>query len=216
MESKYNYIIVLFKNKEKKKIIKKFITKDRATTFFDDKINNSPIFGKMVENGELCSFELGLLESVRVNKNYTYFAKDEFGRQNRIQLDSPDYNIIKINSYSVEELIYDLQKNKKITITQFNRLYLPKGSVKLISKLNNKVIVQNENNFNIFSLKTEFDCDRFLDVLENYMISNGRIDSIIVKDSSSDQKKYLYDLLSKNGFSKSSLYRKSTKFKKLN
>ena len=33
-----NYLIVLFKNKERKKIINKFVTFDRAKSFYDKKI----------------------------------------------------------------------------------------------------------------------------------------------------------------------------------
>lgn len=212
MKSKYNYLIVLFKNKEKKKIIKKYVTKDKALDFYNKKIKSQPIFGKNVENGEFCNFEIGLLESSENSGNNYYFNKDEFGRQNRIKLDDPNFNIIKINPFLVEEFIYDQQKLKKISFDFFIKTYLPKNFIKLVSKLNNKVIVQNDNNFNIFTLKNDFDCDRFLDVLQNYMIYNKRLDSLIVKDSSSNQKKYLYDLLSKNGFSKTSLYRKSTTF----
>jgi hypothetical protein len=214
MESKYNYLVVHFKNKEKKKIIKKFVTKEKALDFYNKKIKENPIFSKLVENNEFASFELGLLESTNIKVHNTYFAKDDLGRQNRIILDSPDFNIIKINDYLIEELIYDQQKRKKISIESLIKTYLPKNTIKLISKLNNKFVVQNDNEFNIFTLKNEFDCERFLDVLQDYMISKNRIDCIIVKDSSSEQKKYLYDLLSENGFSKSSLYRKSTTFNK--
>ena len=63
---------------------------------------------------------------------------------------------------------------KKISFDFFIKTYLPKNFIKLVSKLNNKVIVQNDNNFNIFTLKNDFDCDRFLDVLQNYMIYNKK------------------------------------------
>ena len=96
MESKYNYLVILFKNKEKKKIIKKFVTKEKALDFYNKKIKENPIFSKLVENNEFASFELGLLESTNIKVHNTYFAKDDLGRQNRIILDSPDFNIIKI------------------------------------------------------------------------------------------------------------------------
>ena len=58
------YLIVLFKNKERKKIIKKFKTLDRAKMFFEKKINENQIyFDKKVENGKSCDFELGLIET---------------------------------------------------------------------------------------------------------------------------------------------------------
>jgi len=57
------YLIVLFKNKERKKIIKKFKTLSRAKEFFKSKVKDSNyIFDKRIENGKDCIFELGLLE----------------------------------------------------------------------------------------------------------------------------------------------------------
>ena len=49
-----NYIVVLFKNKSKKKIINKFITSNKAKKFYDELIekSNSVIFSKEFENGE--------------------------------------------------------------------------------------------------------------------------------------------------------------------
>lgn len=211
MDSKYNYVVVLFKNKERKKIINKFVTKNRCYEFYNEMIKNTFRFEKVVENGEHCNFELAILKRGNLD---SFFVKDDFGRNVKVDLDDDEFSIVKIKDFSIEEFIYDQQKLKKISFDAFIKNYLPKKVVKLVSKLNNKVIVQNDNTFNIFTLKNDFDCDRFLNVLQDYMIVNKRLDCIIVRDSSNNQKKYLYELLSKNGFSKSSLYRKSTTFTK--
>ena len=51
-----NYIVVLFKNKKKKKIIKKFITFNRAKLFYDKLVSESQevIFDFEVEAGIVC------------------------------------------------------------------------------------------------------------------------------------------------------------------
>jgi len=60
------YLIVLFKNKERKKIIKKFKTFENAKKFYDKMIKeNTIVFNKEVENGKDCFFELGLMEKIR-------------------------------------------------------------------------------------------------------------------------------------------------------
>jgi len=58
-----NYLVVLFKNKKKKKIIKKFVTLSRAKNYFEELINksNEVIFEVLVENGKDCKFELALI-----------------------------------------------------------------------------------------------------------------------------------------------------------
>ena len=206
------YLIVLFKNKERKKIIKKFKTYQRAKEFFDNQIkNNNVIFEKGVENGKLCSFEIGLLEKDSINFD-SYFIKDILGRQIKVNIDDPDYKILKISRYSVEEFIYDISKNKKISIDKFISEYLKRGSIKLISKLNNKVIVQDDDKFSLFSLKSDDDCFRFTQILQKYLVEKNRTDCIIVLDSSLPQKKYLYSLLESKGISKLILYKKSTTF----
>jgi hypothetical protein len=209
-----NYLVVLFKNKERKKIINKFKTLKNAQDFFDKKIddNSKVIFGKEIENASDCFFELALLK--RRDDNFeTMFVRDDYGRQVKIETDDPDYKIIKISKYLVEEKIFDITKNKKISVNDFIKSYLPKNSIKLISSLNNKIIVQNDNSISLFSLKNEMESKRFLDNLSDYFQKEGRIDSIIVSESSKEQKKYLYDLLSSSGVDKQILYRKSTTFK---
>jgi len=206
------YLIVLFKNKERKKIIKKFKTHQRAKEFFDNQIkNNKVVFEKGVENGKSCSFEIGLLEKDSTNFD-SYFIKDSLGRQVKVDIDDPDYKVLQISNYSVEEFIYDISKNKKISIDKFISEYLKRGSIKLISKLNNKIVVQDDDKFSLFSLKSDDDCFRFTKVLQKYLAEKNRIDCIIVLDSSLPQKKYLYSLLESRGISKSILYKKSTTF----
>ena len=206
------YLVVLFKNKEKKKIIKKFKTYERAKAFFSKKIKtNENVFNKQVENGEFVEFELGILEKDSKNFDILY-KRDSLGRQIKINLEDPDYKIIELSDYNMEELIYDVNKNKKITFNQFIKQYLSKSNIKLLSKINNKVVVQEDDKFNLFSLKCDSDCHRFLIYLRNYLIAEGRTDCIVVFDVSVPQKKYLYDLLESKGISRSALYRKSTTF----
>jgi hypothetical protein len=214
VRSEPNYIVVLFKNKTKKKIINKFKTKERATEFYKKLIDeNDVIFDCQTENGSQCFFELGLLEK-NSNNFDSYFIKDDMGRQVKVELDIDDFKLVEVRKYKVEELIYNIKTKEKISVPKFIKTYLPKTSVKLLSKLNNKVVVQNDDKINLFSLKSEDDADRFLDSLNEYLINNGRMDCILVKDTSKSQKKYLYDVLQSQGIDKSVLYRRFTTFRK--
>ena len=207
-----NYLIVLFKNKERRKIIKKFKTLNRAKEYYDSLLkSNDIVFDRKFENGKYCDYEVGLLE--KDSKNFDlYFVRDSLGRQVKVDLDDPDYTLINVSQYKIEELIYDIQKQKKISLETFVKNYLPKSGLKVISKINNKIVVQDDDSINIFSLKSSDECSRFLSILENHILGKGRIDCIMVSDSSKSQKKYLYELLEKKGISKSSLYRRFTTF----
>ena len=120
-----NYLVVLFKNKVRKKIINKFVTFIKAKEFFDNKINNnkSIYFKKNIENAKDCDFELCLLEK----KNTTFnplFVRDDLGRQIKIELDDLEYKIMEISNYKIEETIYDVTKKEKITLNKFYENYI--------------------------------------------------------------------------------------------
>lgn len=209
-----NYIIVLFKNKTKKKIIKKFQTHKNAKKYYDSLLEDSDsvIFSMETENGKPCVYEIGFLEK-DINP-LPYYIKDDFGRQIKVELEDPNYSLTKLTKYKKEELIYDVSKSKRITVQYLMKHYLPKSGIKLVSKINNKIVIQNDSEINLFSLKTEGDSNRLMDSLSNYFLSKGRIDCILVKDSSKEQKKYLYGLLNDAGYDKSVLYRRFTTYKR--
>jgi len=82
----------------------------------------------------------------------------------------------------------------------------------MISKLNNKIIVQLNELTNLFTFKNESDSSRFIDNLSKKYINEKRMDCIFIKDSSTPQRKYLYDMLVTLGYPKQYLFRQSTTF----
>jgi hypothetical protein len=207
-----NYIIVLFKNKEKKKIIKKFKTFDRAKKYYNELIkNNDVIFDKVVEENVNCVFELSLLEFKPVDHT-PVFIRDEIGRQIKAEVDDPEYKIVKVSPYKLEEFIYDVSKNKRISFNKFISDYVSNRSLKLISKINNKIVIQNDDIVNLFTFKNESESFRFLETLERFLLDSGNKNCVLVYDTNKTQKKYIYDVLSNMGVNKKKLYRKYTSF----
>jgi hypothetical protein len=206
-----NYLIILFKNKEKRKIINKFKTKKKALDFFNKQSMSSDnvIFEKRTENGSKCHFELLLMEKKEFGLEKIYI-KDELGRTTKVETDSDDYNVLKIINYKIEEEFLDYSTKKKITSNVFEKKYLSYKGIKMISKLNNKIIFQSNEQIKLFTFKDEYDAERFIESIESKMRSEKRGDCIFVKDFSFPQKKYLYNLLIENGFPKSYLQRYST------
>lgn len=206
-----NYQIVLFKNKIKKKIINKFKTHKRANEFYESLLSesNNVLFEKEYENGSLCSYELALLEKTS-GTFLPIFLKDELGRRVKVNLEDDDYTISSISKYKTEELILDTTTNKKINSKEFIKLYLDPTGFKLVSKLHNKIIVQNDDTFNLITLKNDSDASRFIDILSEKFMEQQRNDCIFVKDYTTTQRKYLYELLISKGFSKNYLHRQST------
>lgn len=206
-----NYLIVLFKNKIKKKIINKFKTHKKSDNLFITLSNqsNDVIFEKKYSNGDECNYELAILEK-SPNTFIPVYLKDELGRQIKVNLEDGDYIITKIITYKIEETFLDITLNKKINSNEFIKFYLNPVGFKLMSKLNNKIIVQNDDKVNLFILKNEHDSSRFIESISNKFILEKRMDCMFVKDYSITQKKSLYNLLINQGFSKDYLLRYST------
>jgi len=206
-----NYLVVLFKNKAKKRIIKKFITIGKAKLFYDKLIkeSNEVIFDVEVEAGSECKYEIGIVE-LSDKQLVPVYMTDEFGRNVRVKLDESGMTLFQIAPYKKEELIYDIKEGKKITTQELMKKYLKGDGMKMISVLNNKIVVQQEEKFYLFTLKSEKESSRFIDCLSSYFFKTKRGDCLFVKDYSSAQRKYLYGILESNGFSKQVLYRKFT------
>lgn len=190
------------------------MTYERAKQFFDKKVKQSDCveFEVNLENATPCSYELALIEK-KNNKFDSLYVRDSLGRQVKIDLDDENYRVMSIVKFNVEEKLYDVGQKEKITFDKFVKKYLKTGSVKLISKLNNKVVLQDNDVVNLFSLKDINESQRFLDCLKQHLINTDRMDVIVVSDTSNTQKKYLYDILSQMGIDKKLLYRTTTTFK---
>ena len=205
------YQIILFKNKVKKKIVNKFKTHKKSLEYYKLLVKKSDevIYDKVMENGVVSEYELSLVEKSS-SSPISLYMKDDYGRQVKVSLDDSELTMINITRYRIEELFLDYTTNKKIDTRQFIKQYLDPTGFKLISKLNNKIIVQNDDKFNLFTLKTSKDSERFIDILTKKFNDDGRKDCLLVKDCSTPQRKYLYELLDKMGFEKSYLQRSST------
>lgn len=208
-----NYLIVLFKDKVRNKILKKYITFNKAKKYFEESLkkSNDVIFEKKFVNGSESSFEIGLIEKSSKQLVPVYIT-DEMGRNMKVKLQNEGMTLIQISTYKVEETIFDLQTEKKIFTKDLIRKYLSKDGVKMISSLNNKIVIQNDEEISVFSLKNNSESERFLDSLSNFFYTTKRRDCLFVKDSSKPQKKYLYSLLESRGYDKKILYRKFTTF----
>ena len=207
-----NFIIVLFKNKKKKRIIKGYQRKEYAIEKYNSLIDNQDIlFEVQYENDVRCNYEIALVNTTS-NIQENLFKSDSYGRNNQVFIKDNNYTIELINDFKIEEFIYDIKESKKITFMDLVKNYLSDENLKVMSVLNNKIVIQNESLFHLFTLKNEDESLRLLETSESYFISKNRTDCLFVKDSSSSHKKWLYEKLSLIGFDKKMLYRKKTNF----
>jgi hypothetical protein len=205
------YLVILFKNKKKKKILNKFVSLERAKIYYKNIIKKSEevIFDVNYENGNASIYEIGIVE-IGARGDFPVYTTDTMGRNIKVKLDEDNMFLKEISLYKKEELIFDVGKNKKIKVDSFIKKYLTKDTLKVISILNNKIILQKDEETKLFSVKNELEATRFIECLSNHFFKIKRTDCLFVKDTSTPQRKYLFDLLEKNGFDKKILYRKYT------
>lgn len=209
MESQY--LIVIFKNKKQYKVIKKYRKIKTADAFFDKikKESDDIFFSVELENGRDVKYELAILERNDLNSN-SVFITDDLGRNIKVELDSSNYSIRKIIKYNYPELITNYDTKERLDGVEFVSKYLKGSNLKLLSKLNNKVLLQDDDKHHLFIYKSIYDAERFLDNLSMYLMKIKKVNSIIVKDTDIAQKKYLYRMLTELGYDKKMLYRVST------
>jgi len=135
---------------------------------------------------------------------------DEFGRNVKVKLDEDGMTLFKIQPYKKEETVFDIRTGKKITMSDLIKKYLKGDGLKMISVLNNKIVLQEDEKIHLFTLKSESESSRFVDCMSLHFFKIKRGDCLFVKDYSTAQRKYLYSLLESNGIDKKILYRKFT------
>ena len=126
------------------------------------------------------------------NKNVDESCREAF---NLIQVIRHEFWKLNPNksSSTVDSSVNSWIKNK-INVNTFLNKYLSKEGVKMVSKLNNKIIVQNQEDINLFVLKSDNDALRFIESLTERFVKLKRGDCMFVNDSSGPQKKYLRKL----------------------
>ena len=204
--------IVIFKNNKKKKKLKSFVRENLALTFFNKLVKESDdiLFRKKFDSGHECRYNIAIITEKFVGENIYYI--DEYGRNKVIDSKIDDNNYIyKISPYYYEELIFDVKNDVRITLSELFKKYLNEDKIYMISKLNNKFIIQFDEVYNLFSLKNEDDSDRFLDLLQSTPVVKK---TLVVKDISSAQRKYLYNILVDKGYNKRFLYTNYTTYPK--
>ena len=153
-------------------------------------------------------FELAIITTEQSDKSI--FVKDSVGRTKKVSLGDSSYHIIKLLPYWKEERIYDHQNKTKISFSCLLENYLTGKEFKQVFSLNNKLIIQQDEIFNLFSLKTVTDAQRLLGIVELDFIDNGRYDCLFVRDTNTVQRKQLYNILTEVGYDRDFLRKQFT------
>ena len=203
------YKIILFKNGKR---VKCFFSSNSYKSILKKYTNiinkKKPKFVIEYLSRKKVRFEIGVVTTESVDD--AIFVKDDIGRTKEITMGNNVYNIVKLLPYWKEEFIYDHHTKSKISYIDFLSNYLNSKDFKQVFTLNNKLIVQNEDYFNLFSLKTVSDALRLIDIVEFEIMDAGRMDCLFVRDTNTVQRKQLYDLLVRKGYDRGFLRKQYT------
>jgi hypothetical protein len=203
------YFIVLFCNKKRKKILYRCMKRTTITEYWHQfKTKVKPPFIK-IQGGKRKQekvFELALIYPNNRWVNAVY-VKDSLGRNIEAKIENEKFRIKEIIPYWEEELIYDFQIKKRIRYYQLLSQILPVSEIGQIFTLNNKLLIQVEDNIKLFSNKNPTDAERLFETIKNDLLSKKRQNFIFVKDVTTHQRKLLYDMLEKKGYKREELSR---------
>tara|TARA_R110002012_G_scaffold183838_1_gene350329 strand:- start:118 stop:753 length:636 start_codon:yes stop_codon:yes gene_type:complete len=203
------YKIVLFKNGERSKVFFSSNSKKSILNKYNKLIGEKkPKFVTEYISRKKVMFELSIITTETAKESI--FVKDELGRNKKITLGESSYNIIKLLPYWKEEMIYNHTTKSKISFGDLVDSYLSSKDFKQVFTLNNKFIIQKDEVFNVFSLKTIADSTRLLRIIELEFLDSGRYDCLFVSDTNTVQRKQLYDLLVGEGYSREFLRKQFT------
>tara|TARA_R110000824_G_scaffold52896_1_gene146770 strand:+ start:1592 stop:2227 length:636 start_codon:yes stop_codon:yes gene_type:complete len=203
------YKIVLFKNGERSKVFFSSNNKKSILSKYNKLIGEKkPKFITEYISRKKVMYELSIITTETTKESI--FVKDVLGRNKKISLGDSSYNIIKLLPYWKEELIYDHTTKSKISFSELTKSYLADKNFKQVFTLNNKLITQQDDVFNLFSLKTVSDATRLLRIVELGFLNVGRYDCLFVSDTSTVQRKQLYDMLVGVGYKRDFLRKQYT------
>lgn len=212
------YRIIITQNNKKKKIISKgynlptikkkyFNIKDKNKVLFPKRnstykklhsINHEILLMKQWEEGDL-----------------PYSGRDDLGQNIEISDPKKEWSILYKNTYEIEERFTVFNYNKRLTLREIIKTIVlkPHSNIKIkqINYLNNKLLIHQNNDFDIILCKCNEDCERLYDTLKDFIENNG-IDYILFTGKILKNKKITYDMIiDKTQWGKDKIYRTVTR-----
>jgi len=203
------YFIVLFCNKKRVRVLYRCMQRTTVYEYWREfRTQKKPAFIKQQggkRKNEL-HYELALIFPNNRWATSTY-VKDSLGRNQEALIEDNKFRIKEIIPYWKEELIYDFQRKKRVRYHEMmDQILFIKGIAQVFT-LNNKVLVQVDNDIKMFGNKNISDAQRLFETVKEELIFKKRGNFMFVKDITTHQRKLLYDLLEAKGFSRSELFR---------
>jgi len=206
---KWKYMIILFTNKKKEKIMYKCMQRTTVYEYWREfRTQRKPRFIKQQgsRRREEKLYELALVFPNNRWATATY-VKDSLGRNQEAIIENDKYRIKEIIPYWREELIYDFQQKKRIRYHEVLEQFMPVTEIGQVFSLNKNLFLQVDDEIKMFSNKNLNDSDRLFELIKEDLLAKKKTNFIFVKDVTTYQRKQLYNLLESKGINRRMLFK---------
>jgi len=206
-------IIIACNNKKKKNIFKTNNLKTAKTKYFKLVDTNKvmcPVKHRAYKKVKPVKYEIILLK-LWEKGDLPFLDRDELGRTHTIEDKNKKWTIINKNDYFFEEkfTLFD-KKNRLTSIEIIKSILLKKNKnvlVKQVNYINNKVLIHQNNDFDIVVCKCNEDAKRLYDIFYEFYNSNN-LKNIMFTGKVLKNKKEVYKTIKdKTGWDEFKLYR---------
>ena len=203
------YFIVIFCNKKKIKILYKCMKKNTIYDYWHEfKTQKRPPFVKL-QGGKRKQELIYEIALIFPNNRWAteVYVRDSLGRLTEAKIEDNKFRIKEILPYWEEELIYDFQTKKRIRYHEMMEYITPVKEIAQIFTLNNKLLLQVDDDIKMFGNKNLKDSERLFEIVRDDLLKKKRGNFIFVKDVTTRQRMTLYEMLESKGFKRTELFR---------
>jgi hypothetical protein len=212
------YTIIITSNNKKKKILFKGSDLSFASKkYFKYKDTNKVLFSRdhiAYKKVKPVKYELILLKKWE-DGDRPFITRDEIGRNIEIEDENKKWTIIEKCIYYFEEKFTVFNYDKRLTSIEIIKSLLMKKHtglmIKQVNYINNKLLIHQNNDFDIVICKCQKDCEKLYYLLEDFNKKNN-LKNIMFTGKISKNKKDTYKLIKdKTGWDEFKLYRTKTR-----
>ena len=210
-------IIITSNNKKKKKLFKNNDISFARKKYFKYKDTNKVLFSRQhiaYKKVKPVKYELILLKEWE-KKDTPFLTRDEMGRNLEIEDKNKKWTIVEKCDYHFEEKFTVFNSSKRLTAIEIIKsILLKKHSsiiVKQVNYINNKLLIHQNNDFDIIVCKCAKDCEKLYNLLNDFY-ENNKLNNIMFTGKISKNKKNIYKLIKeKTNWDEFKLYRTKTR-----
>tara|TARA_B100001287_G_scaffold276827_1_gene289827 strand:- start:3975 stop:4622 length:648 start_codon:yes stop_codon:yes gene_type:complete len=212
------YRIIITSNNKKKKILFKGNDLSFATKkYFKYKDKNKVLYSRehiAYKKVKPVKYELILLKKWSEGDK-PFIDRDEIGRNIEIEDKNKKWTIVEKCNYHFEEKFSVFNYDKRLTCIEIIKSILMKKHkgliIKQVNYVNNKLLIHQNNDFDIVICKCQKDCEKLYYLLEDFY-QNNNLKNIMFTGKISKNKKDIYKLIrDKTGWDEFKLYRTKTR-----